>query len=125
MKSHNLHVLVMEKNQEALKNITDVLGSFGLCADGFTDAADAAKALQSSHFDGVFLEASPVNIGASSLARTVRESTLNQSTPVVFVANGPGTTTMSEAFAAGGTFFLEKPADRRHFRTMLEVTRFA
>ena len=56
------------------------------------------------------------------LARRIRESSLNQSTPIVIVTGSTERSAMKQGFDAGGTFYLQKPLERyKLLRLMLAV----
>jgi two-component system chemotaxis response regulator CheY len=52
------------------------------------------------------------------LARMIRKSSWNKSTPIIIVTGRDERQAMQEAFALGATFFLQKPVDRQKL-TML------
>src|SRR6202040_3728646 len=62
------------------------------------------------------------NLNGFDLARLIRKSSLNKSTPIVIVTGRDERQTMRDAFALGATFFLQKPVDRQKltilFRTV-------
>src|ERR1700740_3836439 len=62
------------------------------------------------------------NLNVFELARLVRKSSSNKSTPIVIVTGRDERQTMQEVFALGATFFLQKPVDRQKlsilFRTV-------
>jgi CheY-like chemotaxis protein len=73
-------------------------------------------------FDGIFLDLEMPNLNGFDLARLIRKSSWNKSTPIIIVTGRDERQTMQEAFAIGATFFLQKPVDRQKlsilFRTV-------
>ncbi len=57
------------------------------------------------------------------LARRIRASSWNKSTPIVVVTGHDDTKTMQKAFAAGTTFFLQKPIDRQRLTNLFKAAR--
>jgi CheY-like chemotaxis protein len=123
--SQDFHVLLMEHDEQSLRRMTDVLGSFGLYANGYTDSAEAVHAVETNPFDGIFVEADMFDSGSAELARHARSSVINESTPIVFLANNEQSSMMTRAFSVGGSFFIVKPSDRHQLRSLLELTRLA
>ena len=122
---NDLQVLVVDDDPSNLLLMTEVLGGFGLHANGIGDSLEAVQVVQRDRFDCIFLDISMPGIDGCELAREVRKSLLNRTTPIVFVTGEQDRSVMQEAFAAGGTFFLTKPADRPRLRSLIEVTRAA
>ena len=77
--------------------------------------------LQKDAFDGIFLDIQMPTIDGLQLTRHIRKSGANKKVPIIVVTGCLDRKTMQQAFAAGATFFLEKPIDRqrllRLFRT--------
>ena len=73
-------------------------------------------------FDGIFLDLEMPNLNGFDLARLIRKSSWNKSTPIIIVTGRDERQTMQEAFSIGATFFLQKPVDRQKlsilFRTV-------
>jgi CheY-like chemotaxis protein len=101
------------------------LDSFGLKATGIQDSTQAARTIQSDRFDCIFMDLSMPQIGGYQLARETRQSIANRHTPIVFVTGEQDRSAMQQAFAAGGTFFLTKPAHRPQLRSLIGLTRAA
>jgi CheY-like chemotaxis protein len=57
------------------------------------------------------------------LARRVRTSSWNKSTPIVVVTGRDDKQAMQEAFATGATYFLHKPIDRQRLSKLLRTVR--
>ncbi len=57
------------------------------------------------------------------LAPRIRASSWNKSTPIVVVTGYDDAKTMQKAFAAGATFFLQKPVDRQRLTNLLKAAR--
>ena len=121
----NLHVLVVDDDPQALSLLSEVLGSLGLEANGIGDSRQAVEAVHQDRFDCIFLDLRMPEVDGLQLAREARQSLTNRHTPIVFVTGEQDRETMNKAFAAGGTFFLTKPAARPHLRSLIGVARAA
>jgi len=61
------------------------------------------------------------NLNGFDLARLVRKSSWNKSTPIVIVTGRDDRQTMQDAFAIGATFFLQKPVDRQKLSALFRT----
>jgi CheY-like chemotaxis protein len=112
--------------------VEDDLASLELMAEVFTslkaqvrpvsDSEKAVDMVNQEKFDGIFLDLEMPNLNGFDLARLIRKSSWNKSTPIIIVTGRDERQTMQEAFAIGATFFLQKPVDRQKltilFRTV-------
>jgi CheY-like chemotaxis protein len=87
-----------------------------------SDSEKAVGMVNQEKFDGIFLDLEMPNLNGFDLARLIRKSSWNKSTPIIIVTGRDERQTMQEAFAIGATFFLQKPVDRQKlsilFRTV-------
>ena len=118
-----VRILVVEDNIPMLELISEVLSFYGadVCAIG--DSQQAATLVNKEKFDGVFLDIVMPNMDGFELARRIRQSSLNEQTPIVFVTGLEDRKTLGRAFAAGGTFFLQKPIQKNKLLHLLNSTR--
>src|SRR5260221_1508584 len=86
------------------------------------DSEKAVSMINQEKFDGIFLDLEMPNLNGFDLARLIRKSSWNKSTPIIIVTGREERQTMQDAFAIGATFFLKKPIDRQKlgalFRTV-------
>jgi DNA-binding response OmpR family regulator len=89
---------------------------------GVSDSQLAAALVNQERFDGIFLDLEMPNLHGFDLARMIRMSSWNKSTPIMIVTGRDERETMQQAFTIGATFFLQKPVDRQKlsilFRTV-------
>ena len=64
-------------------------------------------------FDGILPDLEMPTLSRFDLARLIRKSSWNKSTPIVKVTGSAERKTMQDAFAIGETFFIQKPVDRQ------------
>lgn len=117
----NLQVLVVEDDLPSLELIRDVLTGAGAEVLATADTALAAEAINTRKFDGIFLDLSMAGLNGFQLTKLVRASKRNAKTPVIIVS-GEGAPAMPASFAAGASFFLAKPIDRRKLINLFRAT---
>lgn len=118
-----LKVLVVEDDVPTLELIYEVLTSLGVEVRPISDSEQAATLITREKFDGVFLDLLMPKMDGFELARRIRRSPVNSRTPIAVVTGREEKETMRQAFAAGGTFFIQKPLDRNKLTHLLNSTR--
>ncbi len=117
-----LNLLVVEDDPASLELMTEVFTSLKANVRGVSDSQHAAGLVNQERFDGIFLDLEMPNLHGFDLARVIRKSSWNKSTPIVIVTGRDERETMQQAFTIGATFFLQKPVDRQKlsilFRTV-------
>jgi len=119
----SLKLLVVEDDTPSLELMEEVLVSLKAQVLPTNDGQNAASLINREKFDGIFLDLEMPNIHGLDLARDVRRSSWNRSTPIVIVTGHDERSTMQRAFAVGATFFLQKPVDRRRLTTLYRAVR--
>lgn len=120
-----VRILVVEDDLETLELMTDVLSSFDVDVVPISDSEEAAGIINQETFEGIFLDLVMPKLDGFRLAKAVRVSTRNRTTPIVIVTGSSDRRVMQQAFHAGGNFFLSKPVDRRRLAILLNTTRGA
>jgi len=120
-----LRVLVVEDDLPSLELLTAVLQLSDVEVHAMDDSAKAKALIEHHHFDGIFLDLQMPGVDGFELARAVRDSRVNHAIPIVIVTGREDPGTMKEAFAVGGTFFLQKPLDRQKLRRLFQSVRGA
>jgi CheY-like chemotaxis protein len=126
-----LKLLVVEDEIASLELMTEVFMSLKAEVRPISNSEEAAGIVNQEKFDGIFLDLEMPKLHGFDLARLIRKSSWNKSTPIIIVTGRDERESMREAFAIGATFFLQKPVDRQKltilFRTvsggMLETRR--
>lgn len=117
-----LKLLVVEDNLASLELMTEVFTSLKAEVRPISESEKAVGAVNQEKFDGIFLDLEMPKLNGFDLARFIRKSSWNKSTPIVIVTGRDERQTMQDAFALGATFFLQKPVDRQKlsilFRTV-------
>ena len=118
-----LKILLVEDDVPTLELMWEILTSLGVEVRPVGDSQEAATLVTKEKFDGVFLDQVMPKVDGFELARRIRESPSNSRTPIVVVTGRRDKQTIDQAFAAGATFFLEKPVDRQKLTHLLDSTR--
>jgi len=118
-----LKVLVVEDDAPTLELMDEVLTSLKVEVHAVTDSEQAAGLVNQERFDGIFVDLQMPKVDGFELARRIRASSWNKSTPIVVVTGHDDTKTMQKAFAAGTTFFLQKPIDRQRLTNLFKAAR--
>src|SRR6202022_4762346 len=117
-----LKLLVVEDNIASLELMTEVFTSLKAEVRPLSDSERAVGIVNQERFDGIFLDLEMPNLNGFDLARLIRKSSWNKSTPIVIVTGRDERDTMQQVFSIGATFFLQKPVDRQKlsilFRTV-------
>jgi CheY-like chemotaxis protein len=117
-----LKLLVVEDDLPTLELMTEVFTSLKAEVRPVSESEKAVVMVNQEKFDGIFLDLEMPNLNGFDIARLIRKSSWNKSTPIVIVTGRDERKTMQDAFAIGATFFIQKPVDRQKlgvlFRTV-------
>jgi CheY-like chemotaxis protein len=119
----SLNILVVEDDVASLELISEVLRSVDAEVTAVSDAENASAFVAKANFDGIFLDLLMPKIDGLTLARMIRKSPRNKATPIIVVTGRDDKGTVKDSFAAGATFYLQKPIDRRKLMNLFKVTR--
>ena len=120
-----LKVLVVEDDLPSLELLTAALRLYDVEVRALSDSTAAKALIANTQFDGVFLDLQMPGTDGFELARCVRLSRVNHTIPIVVVTGREEASTMKEAFAVGGTFFLQKPMNKQKLRKLFYSVRGA
>jgi CheY-like chemotaxis protein len=116
-----LKLLVVEDNLANLELMTEVFTSLKAEVRPISDSEKAVDVVNQEKFDGIFLDLEMPKLNGFELARLIRKSSWNKSTPIVIVTGRDERQTMQDAFALGATFFLQKPVDRQKLSVLFRT----
>ncbi len=117
----SLKLLVVEDDLPSLELMDEVFTSLKAEVLPISDGKRAADLINQERYDGIFLDLEMPNMHGFDLARRIRESSWNKSTPIVIVTGRDDRTTMQQVFAMGATFFLQKPVDRQRLSALFRT----
>jgi CheY-like chemotaxis protein len=119
----SLKLLIVEDDLPSLELMAEVFTSLGAEVRPVSDSQKAAGLVNQERFDGIFLDLEMPNLNGFDLARRIRTSSWNKSTPIVIVTGRDERDTMRQAFSIGATFFLQKPVDRQKLSILFRTVR--
>ena len=120
-----LKLVIVEDDIASLEFMAEVFTSLTAEVRPVSDSEKAAALVNGERFDGIFLDLEMPKLHGFDLARRIRNSSWNKSTPIIIVTGRDDIRTMHEAFAIGATFFLQKPVDRQKLTGLFRTARGA
>jgi DNA-binding response OmpR family regulator len=117
--------LVVDDEPAVCQLIQDVLNSAGINALTLTKSAEAAQALRDEKFDVVLLDLRMPSPDGTEVARQMRASGFNRSTPIIMISDDQQLSAVSEGFEAGASFFLYKPIDKGRLLNLIRASQGA
>jgi len=118
-----LKLLVVEDDPASLELMAEVFTSLKASVQAVSDSQHAAVLANRERFDGIFLDLEMPNLHGFDLARLIRKSSWNKSTPIIIVTGRDERETMQQAFTIGATFYLQKPVDRQKLNILFRTVR--
>jgi CheY-like chemotaxis protein len=116
-----LKLLVVEDDLASLELMAEVFMSLKAEVRPVSDSEKAVGMVNQEKFDGIFLDLEMPNLNGFDLARLIRKSSWNKSTPIIIVTGREERDTMQQAFSLGATFFLQKPVDRQKLSVLFRT----
>jgi CheY-like chemotaxis protein len=118
-----LRLLIVEDDIASLELMEEVFVSLKADVRGVSESSKAAELVNKERFDGIFLDLEMPSMNGFDLARWIRNSSWNRSTPIIIVTGRDDRQTMQQVFASGATFYLQKPVDRQKLSTLYRTVR--
>jgi CheY-like chemotaxis protein len=116
-----LKLLVVEDDLASLELMAEVFKSLKAEVRPVSDSEKAVGMVNQEKFDGIFLDLEMPNLNGFDLARLIRKSSWNKSTPIIIVTGREERDTMQQTFSFGATFFLQKPVDRQKLSVLFRT----
>jgi len=117
--------LIVDDEAAVCEMLGKVLTSAGMESLVLTRSSQAPSLLSKERFDMVFLDLHMAAPDGIELARQMRHSRWNQTTPIVLMSDDQRPSAMSIGFEAGASFFLYKPLDRERLLKLIRATQGA
>jgi two-component system chemotaxis response regulator CheY len=114
--------LIVDDEPLVCELIGKVLNSAGMEALTLTRSTEAPGILEEGKFDVVFLDLHMAFPDGIELARQMRSSRYNRTTPIVLISDDQRPSALSVGFAAGASFFLYKPIDKDRLLKLVRAT---
>jgi len=114
-------VLIVDDDPALCEFIQEVLVSEKMQPHVLMDSMKAALRVREERFDVVFLDMRMPSLDGVELAKRIRSSGLNQSTPLVMITGDQDHQVMKRAFQVGVNLFLFKPVDRSRLMRLLNA----
>ena len=114
-----LKLLIAEDDAANLELLTEHLRSLKADVHGSKDSEEVAKLVEGEAFDGIFLDLGMPGLSGFDLAKRIRDSAFNKTTPIVIVTGRDERDTMHLSFSVGATYFLQKPVEPRNLVAIL------
>jgi CheY-like chemotaxis protein len=102
-------ILVVDDEVISREMICSALGKVGLQAIANDDPLVAQQLLEREHVDLIFLDVEMPGQSGLELCKKIRETTLNRTTPVVFVTSHSDFGSRAQSTLSGGNDFIAKP----------------
>jgi CheY-like chemotaxis protein len=118
-----LRLLIVEDDLASLELMEEVFISLKADVHGISESGKAAELVNKQRFDGIFLDLEMPSMNGFDLARWIRNSSWNRSTPIIIVTGCDDRQTMKQVFASGATFYLQKPVDRQKLSNLFRTVR--
>lgn len=118
-----LKLLIVEDDVASLELMEEVFVSLNAEVRAVSESGKAADLVNRERFDGIFLDLEMPYMNGFDLARWIRTSSRNRSTPIITVTGRDDRQTMQQVFASGATFYLQKPVDRQKLSNLYRTVR--
>ncbi len=119
----SLRLLIVEDDVASLELMEEVFLSLHAEVRAIGESSKAADMVNRERFDGIFLDLEMPYMNGFDLARWIRTSSRNRSTPIITVTGRDDRQTMQQVFASGATFYLQKPVDRQKLTNLYRTVR--
>ncbi len=118
-----LRLLIVEDDVASLELMEEVFLSLNAEVRAVGESTKAADLVNRERYDGIFLDLEMPYMNGFDLARWIRNSSRNRSTPIITVTGRDDRQTMQQVFASGATFYLQKPVDRQKLTNLYRTVR--
>ena len=117
--------LIVDDEPAVCEMLGKVLTSAGMESLALTRGSEVPGLVNKAKFDMVFLDLHMAAPDGIELARQIRNSRWNRTTPIILLSDDQRPSAMSIGFEAGASFFLYKPIDRERLLKLIRATQGA
>lgn len=115
-------VLIVDDEESVCQMVGKVLTAAGMEPRLLTSSSEALDLLNQEKFDMVFFDLHMPAPDGTELARYLRLTRWNRTTPVILISDDQRPSAMSVGFEAGANFFLYKPIDKERLLKLIRAT---
>jgi len=115
-------VLIVDDEEAVCQMIGKVLASAGMEPLALTRGSRALDLLNQEKFDMAFFDLHMAPPDGMDLARHLRRSSWNRTTPIILISDDQRPGAMSVGFEAGANFFLYKPFEKECLLKLIRAT---
>jgi DNA-binding response OmpR family regulator len=117
--------LIVDDETAVCELVGRILTSVGIEPLTLTKSTDAPGLLNQEKFDLVLLDLHMAAPDGIELARQIRVSGWNRTTPIILISDDQRPSALSVGFEAGASFFLYKPIDKARLLKLIRATQGA
>jgi CheY-like chemotaxis protein len=117
--------LVVDDDPAVCEFIKGILAASGADVLTLTSGLEALVRLRAEKFTVALFDLKMPAPDGAELTRLTRDSGINQRTPIILISDDQRPAAVSQAFAAGASFFLYKPIDKARLLKLLRATQGA
>src|SRR5260221_3783013 len=115
-------VLIVDDEEAVCQMVGKVLTAAGMELMPLTSSTRALNLLNQETFEMAFFDLHMASPDGMQLARHLRRSSWNRTTPVILISDDLRPSEMSVGFEAGPNFFLYKPIDKERLLKLIRAT---
>jgi len=115
-------VLIVDDEEAVCQMVGKVLASAGMEPLALTRGSRALDLLNQEKFDMAFFDLHMAPPDGMDLARHLRRSSWNRTTPIILISDDQRPGAMSVGFEAGANFFLYKPFEKECLLKLIRAT---
>ena len=115
-------VLIVDDEEAVCQMVGKVLASAGMEPLALTRGSRALDLLNQEKFDMAFFDLHMAPPDGMDLARHLRRSSWNRTTPIILISDDQRPGAMSVGFEAGANFFLYKPFEKECLMKLIRAT---
>jgi len=117
----NLRILLAEDNLVNQRVVVKLLGKLGLCADVVPNGQEAVKALESSHYDIIFMDCQMPEMDGYEATRTIRRSkSKRHNVPIIAMTANVMKGDMEKCISTGMNDYIPKPINIKVLASVID-----
>jgi CheY-like chemotaxis protein len=118
-----LKLLLIDDDPTCRDLFSELLGDEEVTLATEIDEAESSRLVEMNAYEGIFLNFGTPGVDSEALARKIRRSKVNRTTPIVMIARKGDAEVLRRGFEAGATFFLPSPVTRHEIQEVLRKSR--